>query len=354
MASIVIIDNQLGGGSNLPPQPFLLNAAEYHQLKIPIIPCDGKRPLVPWKQYQSEPIADDTIITWSRQFPNANIGIIAGTASNLTIVDCDNPELSIQELEDEFGISNFIVATPSGGKHLYYKHSGEASGIIRAKIDIKAQGGLIIAPYSFNNVKNRYYQIIRGCLSDLNNLTSLYEAKTNKKGGSDSDLFIQEGERNKYLFDELRKVANNCNNYQELEELAFNINCFRFTKPLDNPEVINTTKSVWSYKVKGNLYTKHDNQKKVIEALIDNKSAFWFLEFLKINHNNQSKYFCIDQVQTAKRIGCDSKTLKKYIEVLMANKLLFKKRKIYKKNVKNGKIKTEAYQYSLTPYNKPS
>ena len=54
--------------------------------------------------------------------PSANISIVTGQISNITVIDCDDKKLSVNDLENEFGNSDFIVKTPNGGYHLYYKY----------------------------------------------------------------------------------------------------------------------------------------------------------------------------------------------------------------------------------------
>lgn len=143
-------DEVLRGGKNfLPPAPFANYALKYLDLGFSIIPCEGKKPLIAWKKYQKTKPTIKQVENWINKFPKANIGIIAGQISNLTIIDCDDPLISLEDLEAEFGKSNFIVKSPSGGLHLYYQFSDirKAIKFDGRKIDIISEGGLIIAPY---------------------------------------------------------------------------------------------------------------------------------------------------------------------------------------------------------------
>jgi hypothetical protein len=233
-------DQSLGSGGikHLPPQPFANYALDYHDFGLAIVPCEGKVPKSSWKRYQVKRPSTATIYRWMRLFPAANIGLITGIISATTVIDCDDPNLSLEELEAEFGESKFAVLTPSGGKHLYYKFNGEASQIgFKDKIDVKAEGGLVIAPNSFGSKKNASYQIIKGNLSDLNNLVSLKiclkrvikrENKIvfNSADFGNSEPKISEGQRNNHLFYQLKEIANKHSNYQSLEDAAFEINAF--------------------------------------------------------------------------------------------------------------------------------
>ena len=238
-----------GGDSALPPQPFTNYALDYYDLGLAIVPCAGKKgkeAQVTWKQYQKKKPSFAIIKRWIKLFPAANIGLITGKISGITVIDCDDPNLSLEELEAEFGESKFVVSTPSGGRHLYYSFNGETSKTrYKQKIDVKGEGGLIIAPYSFNPDKKAYYKITKGCFDDLTSLTALKTNLANVARASsfyhpivkESDFKIAEGQRNNHLFNQLRKAANNHQNYQSFEDYAFEINAFSFEQNLDEEEV---------------------------------------------------------------------------------------------------------------------
>jgi hypothetical protein len=166
-----------GGNENLPSQPFKDFALEFYKLNLSIIPSiiekssdinkpDKKKPLVKWAKYQEYKPARANIYRWIQKHPSTNISIVTGQISNITVIDCDDKNLSIQDLENEFGNSEFIVKTPNGGYHLYYKYNEEktATGYQGREIDIRADGGLIVTPFSLNEGKQ--YQIIKG-LSEI-------------------------------------------------------------------------------------------------------------------------------------------------------------------------------------------
>ena len=49
----------------------------------------GKRPLVPWIEYQSRRPTEEEICRWWQQYPNANIGIVTGKISGIVVIDLD-------------------------------------------------------------------------------------------------------------------------------------------------------------------------------------------------------------------------------------------------------------------------
>jgi hypothetical protein len=105
-----------------------------------------------------------TIRKWWRQWPNFNIGIATGKASGLVVLDIDAPHgglISLSELEHRHGRlqKSHRVRTGGGGQHLYFKapsvpiksKSGIATGI-----DVRGNGGYIVAPPSRHKTGKRY------------------------------------------------------------------------------------------------------------------------------------------------------------------------------------------------------
>ncbi len=366
-----------GDDSSLPPQTFANHALDYHEFGFAVIPCEGKTPKVSWKKYQTKRPSLATIYRWIKLFPAANIGLITGKISGITVIDCDNPNLSIAELEKEFGESKFIVATPSGGKHLYFQFNGERSKIgFRDKFDLKAEGGFVIAANSFSKKKNGFYKIVKGKLDDLYNLTPLNEAIREEIAGfskgsgehsarvrargivsnlsivNNAEPKIPEGQRNIYLFDRLRAEAKNHSNYQSLEDTAFEINTLCFEKSLEAGEVRGVAKSVWRLKEEGRLIIKGEGYLMVkyeaeVAKLIKEPRALALFLVLKYHHQKIKKSFCIAQDAMSKKLGWSKKSLVRAIKVLMEEKFIFLHERKNEKRCKNNKIKTPAHQYSF-------
>ncbi len=358
-----------GGGDNLSsPLPFANYALDYHELGLAIIPCEGKAPKVSWKKYQTKRPSLATIYRWMKLFPAANIGLITGKISGITVIDCDDPNSSLEELEAEFGESKFIASTPSGGRHLYYSFNGETSKTgYKHKIDVKGEGGLIIAPYSFNPDKKTHYVITKGCFDDLMSLTSLKPNLLNKPKHmraharaiffhslivNKSDFKIAEGQRNNYLFNQLRTAANNHQNYQSFEDYAFEVNAFCFEQSLDENEIKRTAKNVWKLKEAGKLITKgegyvlHKYEAEVMK-LCKEPAAYLLLSVLKYHHLGVRKVFCITQDAMSKKLGWNKRTVAAAIKVLIREGFIFRHETKNEKRHKNNKIKTPAYQYSF-------
>ena len=127
-------------------------ALRYYEQGLTPLPFhpEDKRPLVEWKQYQSErPTLGGLLRLWT-PYPNARLGLVTGALAGFIAVDID-PRHGGSESGLEIPTGAFRVQTPSGGVHFYLKHPGEpvpSKAGVRPGIDIRGDGGLIIAPPS--------------------------------------------------------------------------------------------------------------------------------------------------------------------------------------------------------------
>lgn len=130
---------------------------------IPIEPR-GKRPLVPWLPFQSRIADGDEIAAWFARWPDANVGIVTGRVSGVIVVDVDpqhRGDHSLRELEREYGALPPTVEaiTGGGGRHLYFAPTDSALHNrvgIRPGIDLRGEGGCVVAPPSIHPSGRRY------------------------------------------------------------------------------------------------------------------------------------------------------------------------------------------------------
>lgn len=109
-----------------------------------------KRPLLAsWKQYQEKPASDEQIELWWTEHPDANVGVVTGKVSGVTVVDIDTYKGGDISKFPE----TYTVRTGNGGYHLYYIY--EAGLTISANayahlpgVDIRNDGGFVVAPPS--------------------------------------------------------------------------------------------------------------------------------------------------------------------------------------------------------------
>lgn len=98
---------------------------KYQRIGLPVIPCDGKAPLI--KNWQKRNLAptDMEIETWFEKWPTMNIGLVMGKASGMVGIDVDG----VKALERLKEISNgdisdtWMFKTPGteGGRRLLYR-----------------------------------------------------------------------------------------------------------------------------------------------------------------------------------------------------------------------------------------
>lgn len=105
---------------------------------------------------------------WWQQYPNANIGIATGSKSNgLIVIDLDidedkgkdgKDELRTWELENGDLPETWTSTTGRGGSHLFFRSEKtirNRAGILEG-VDIRGEGGYIVAPPSLHHNGRRY------------------------------------------------------------------------------------------------------------------------------------------------------------------------------------------------------
>lgn len=160
--------------------PSILNAAlEYAQAGLKVIPIHGIKSGVctcskgkdckhPGKHpMTSNGLKDGTtnskqIKRWFTDEPNANVAIVTG--DGLVVIDIDKDAGGIpvfKKLEEVLGKlpKKAVVQTGGGGFHVYLKTEKEirnSSGKLGQGIDVRGDGGYIIAPPSMHVSGKRY------------------------------------------------------------------------------------------------------------------------------------------------------------------------------------------------------
>ena len=141
-------------------------ALDYAARGWSVIPMQahGKRPLVAWREFQQRAAGVAEIRRWFRHWPKANVGIVTGRISGLVVVDVDlrhgGPD-SIAAAEAAHGPlpTTIEAATGGGGRHLYCAHAGASVAnrvAIRPGIDVRGDGGCVVAPPSVHPSGRRY------------------------------------------------------------------------------------------------------------------------------------------------------------------------------------------------------
>ena len=131
-----------------------------------VIPVEarGKRPIVPWLEYQSRLATEKEVEAWFDGRRTPNLGIVTGALSNLVVLDIDSrhggsQSLALLELEHGTLPDTVEAQTGGGGRHAYFVHPGglvhNRAGLA-AGIDFRGDGGCVVAPPSVHPSGRRY------------------------------------------------------------------------------------------------------------------------------------------------------------------------------------------------------
>ncbi len=159
---------------------FLKVATAYlERYNFSVIPVgNDKRPLTSWREYQKRRPTKDELKGWAQEFPNANVGIVTGTISDLAVVDIDE-EIGYSEIQKYIpdDVVPPKVQTPSGGQHWYFRMPPDKEIRLNTRIvpgcDLRAEGGYVVAPPSQNG-RGKYKWLDRTSLSDAPILPESY------------------------------------------------------------------------------------------------------------------------------------------------------------------------------------
>lgn len=110
----------------------------------------------------------NTITEWLQRWPQSNWGIATGAASGVLVLDIDprnGGDESLRQLVAQYGElpETPEIATGGGGRHFYFRHPGP---LVRSRanlcpgIDIKADGGYVVAPGSLHASGQRYSEVV--------------------------------------------------------------------------------------------------------------------------------------------------------------------------------------------------
>lgn len=134
-----------------------------------VMPCHNKKPsLDTWEYLQDFRIKEDTIVKWWTEWPEAQIAVVCGRISGITVVDIDWVKNEAKEILYDQSIKPEVIAerikdapvskTGSLGRHVFLRNFDAMNSTkeIHRQIDIKSDGGYIILPPSIHENGNRY------------------------------------------------------------------------------------------------------------------------------------------------------------------------------------------------------
>lgn len=227
-----------------------------------VIPVGAdKKPLIPWKEFQSRIATDAEIENWVKIFPQAQIGIVTGKISNIAAVDVETGgDYSFLPQETT------IVKTGGGGRHYYFKFTPGVTNSTRTRplVDVRGEGGYVVAPGS-QSTKGKY-EWIKQVDKLLDFPVELFilkqpdvKSSTNTKTTNNSEYSgVAEGQRNDAMARYIGSLLNRFHPY-EWESLAWPETCAANQKnkpPLDEAEL----RGIFDSIIKADINSEGENK----------------------------------------------------------------------------------------------
>jgi len=120
-----------------------------------------KKPMLAWEKYQKQRVTQEELNHWKELYAECNIAIITGQLSNLLVLDIDGPEGQKSIHGRVFPLT--LSAKTGRGKHCYFKMPAKTIGNfvgILTKVDIRGEGGYVVAPDSIHPSGDKYEWIV--------------------------------------------------------------------------------------------------------------------------------------------------------------------------------------------------
>jgi hypothetical protein len=142
-------------------------AITYTRLSWSVIPIEprGKRPLVKWRGRQNMRLTEPELEAYWQRWPEANVGVVTGHVSGLLVLDIDEDKgglRSLAKLVARHGPMPLTWRCRTGsGQHLYFllpegRDCRNSAGRLGPGLDIRAEGGYVVAPPSIHRSGRQY------------------------------------------------------------------------------------------------------------------------------------------------------------------------------------------------------
>jgi hypothetical protein len=224
-----------------------------------VFPIAGKAP--PYiKEWQNKASTDEAQIrAWWKQWPSANLALATGAGSGVFVVDVDGEAgaLSLNDLETIYGkLPETLEVETARGRHLYFEQpvgmrtKTQASGALGINIDIRGDGGYVVAPPSIHPETKRPYKFKNEDILPARApawLMDLVSAEAPKPKVSDSHQVpdsIPKNRRNAAMTKiagQLRRIGMTV---EEMTRAMLEINAQRCKPPLEEKEVVVIAQSI--------------------------------------------------------------------------------------------------------------
>lgn len=238
-------------------KPSIVEAAlSYASRGWHVTPLRGKVPFLErWPEKASTDV--DTIHGWFHEFPNSNVGIVTGGKSGIFVLDVDGDtgEASLRDLETINGkLPPTYEVETSRGRHLYFQQptgtrtKSSASGPeIGFKLDVRGDGGQVVAPPSIHPETKKQYKVLRN-IDPARAPQWLFDLVTLTRQRSLNDNQIPEKIRSGNRNVEMTRIAGKLRRigFQAEEMLAamLKVNAQRFSPPMKEEELRTIAQSI--------------------------------------------------------------------------------------------------------------
>ncbi|MBI4240238.1 MAG: AAA family ATPase, partial [Candidatus Rokubacteria bacterium] len=156
---------------------LLVTALDYHQRGWCPIPLrsrgkveNRKRPLLrEWEPYQRSRPTEEEVRQWWRRWPDANVGLVTGAVSRMFALDLDGDADALLHANGITLPETPTSETGGGGRHVLFEHPGypipngvkllvgrATKGAKAPQVDVRGDGGYIVAPPSLHGSGRRY------------------------------------------------------------------------------------------------------------------------------------------------------------------------------------------------------
>lgn len=189
---------------------------------IPVRPMDKKPNLIKWDAYKDRKPTEDEIRSWWAKWPTANVGIVTGKVSGISVIDIDTQEAeeALFQIIPET-ITTPTETTPRGGKHLFFAYDQRipsvASKVFKG-VDTKSDGGMVVvAPSIRPEGKYAWIEGLKPGQVEFDSFPEAYIALLEKaaqevrqaptEGMIDVEGMFEHGRRDDSLFHVANKMA---------------------------------------------------------------------------------------------------------------------------------------------------
>src|SRR6185369_542042 len=134
---------------------------------IPIMAGQKDPPLVKFKQegFTEHLPTEDQVKEWWTRWPNANIAIVTGKVSGVTVVDVDRYKGGVETLTRLNLRSPLMASASKGGLHLFFHYDNTVKTWVEKLgqgLDVRNDGGYIMAAPSIHPCGKRYAWLTPG------------------------------------------------------------------------------------------------------------------------------------------------------------------------------------------------